>query len=222
MGVRLNTLSKMITSGLLIALCISLAQAGGYDGHIIGGGAYGYGDVLANGENLEVNYSGPKANPIVAKYTSVGYGHDQVYGYGKAYGHDLVHGYGYAHGDVLADGQNYEVNYSGPKANPIVAKYTPVGYGYGNAVHDGIVYGHGDAVYGSGDLGYGALYSGYKGYGHARELPTVGGVGYVAESKPTGFLYKNARCIGHGSPYVPYTARYKAYKKLSGYSDLHY
>jgi len=216
----------MITSGLLIALCISLAQAGGYDGHIIGG-AYGYGDVLANGENFEVNYSGPKANPIVAKYTPVGYGHDQVYGYGKAYGHDLVHGYGYAHGDVLADGQNYEVNYSGPKANPIVAKYTPVGYGYGNAVHNGIVYGHGDAVYGSGDLGYGhggygALYSGYKGYGYARELPTVGGVGYVAESKPTGFLYKNARYIGHGSPYVPYTARYKAYKKLSGYSDLHY
>merc|ERR1712243_417270 len=123
-------------------------------GHIIGG-AYGYGDVLANGENYEVNYSGPKANPIVAKYTPVGYGHDQVYGYGKAYGHDLVHGYGYAHGDVLADGQNFEVNYSGPKANPIVAKYTPVGYGYGNAVHNGIVYGHGDAVYGSGDLGYG-------------------------------------------------------------------
>merc|ERR1719383_1241537 len=24
----------------------------------------------------------------------------------------------------------------------------------------------------------------------------------------------NARYIGHGSPYVPYTARYKAYKKL--------
>merc|ERR1719348_1594109 len=172
-AVRLNTLSKMISSGLLIALYISLAQAGGYDGHIIGGGAYGYGDVLANGENFEVNYSGPKANPIVAKYT-------------------------------------------------------PVGYGYGNAVHNGIVYGHRDAVYGSGDLGYGhggygALYSGYKGYGYARELPTAGGVGYVAESKPTGFLYKNARYIGHGSPYVPYTARYKkAYKKLSGYSDLHH
>ena len=138
----------------------------------------GYGDILDDGQNYEVNYSGPKANPIVVKYAPSSHGHDNVYGYGS------VHGYGdytYAHGDVLGNGQNYEVNYSGPKANPIVAKYAPASYAHGNAYgRDGVVYGHGDVVYGSGNLGYGhggyaALNSGNKGYRYAKELPIVGG-----------------------------------------------
>merc|ERR1712243_238394 len=161
-----------------------------------------------------------------------GYGRGSLLGYGD---------YSYGYGDVLADGQNFEVNYSGPKANPIVAKYSPSsydhGHGYGKPishgnVHDyahnnvlayGNVYGHGSHGLGYGysnaGHGYAPLYSGSKGYNYAEELPTVGGVGYVTESKPTGFLYKNARYIGHGSPYVPFTAPYKqTYAKI----DRHY
>merc|ERR1711915_100139 len=84
-------------------------------------------------------------------------------------------------------------------------RYPGLGHKYNNY---GYAKNHGDAVYGYGDLGYahGGYVNAYKGYGYARELPTVGGVGYVTESKPTGFLYKNARYIGHSSPYVPYTA----------------
>jgi len=190
-------------------------KAYGYGDYSYGGA---HGDVLANGHNYEVNYSGLKANPIVAKYapSSYGYGPKKAYGYGDyGYGGD-------ARGDVLANGQNYEVNYSGPKANPIIAKYASSTYGH-NTVYGG--YGHGFVSnarhgYAAPKYGYADNSYGYKGYGYSQQLPTIGGSSYVEHSKPTGFLYKNARYIGHGSPYVPYTAGYKkAYKKISGYSD---
>jgi len=193
---------------------------------------HGYGDFLADGHNYEVNYSGPKANPIVAKYAPSSYGHDHVYGYygGKAFGHGNVHGY-----DVLGNGHNYEVNYSGPKANPIVVKKAPSTYGhdnihrngkaaigYGNvhgygALADKNVYGH-DGIFSG--YGYAPVNNGHKGYGaygYAWELPSAGGMGHIGESKPTEFLYTSGRYIGHGSPYVPYTARYK----MSGYHGHH-
>jgi len=194
-------------------------KAHGYGDYSYGGIAHG--DALANGQNYEMNYSGPKANPIVAKYSpsSYGYGSEKAYGFGDyGYGGD-------AHGDVLANGQNYEVNYSGPKANPIVAKYAPSTYGH-DIVYGGYGrYGHGSVSnarhgYAVPKYGYADNSYGYKGYGYSQQLPTIGGSSYVEHSKPTGFLYKNARYIGHGSPYVPYTAGYKkTYKKISGYSD---
>jgi len=154
-----------------------------------------------------------------------GYGQKGVYAHGYGPSFNKGREVAYNHGDLVYPDRLYGNAVDGDHDRYF--KYAGLGYknvdNYGYAKNNGYA-SNTDVVYGSDNLGFGhggyaALNSGYKGYGYAQELPTVGGVGYVAESKPTGFLYKNARYVGHGSPYVPYTAPYQQNYKNYGYVE---
>lgn len=99
--------------------------------------------------DMDVNYSGYKASPILT----------------KSYGYDTVKGYGGV--------QFHDIHYSGYKANPIVAKaqYSP--YGSNNE------HGYEDNQHGKNSGGYNSGYdghsSGYKGSEYSQQLPTTKG-----------------------------------------------
>jgi hypothetical protein len=166
-------------------------------------GAYGYGPSFNKGREVAYNH-GDLVYPDRLYGNAVDGDHDRYFRY-SGLGYKNYNDYGYAKNNGYVSNTGYASN-NGYAANS----------GYASNTGD-VVYGSGDLSYGHG--GYSDLSSGYKGYGYAQELPTVGGVGYVAESKPTGFLYKNARYIGHGSPYVPYTAPYQQKYKNYGYAE---
>merc|ERR1719383_955391 len=124
--------------------------------------------------------------------------------------------HGYAPKGVYAHGYGPSFNLGREDAKNNGYASGSANLGFGRKGYAAIDDGH--KGYGSKGYGY-AQEPVYKGYGYAQELPTIGGVGHVTKSKPTGFLYKGGRYIGHGSPYVPYTAA--PYKQIYRDQDMH-
>merc|ERR1719383_1348348 len=170
-----------------------------------------------------------------ASYAPHGYAPKGVYAHGYGPSFNLGREVAYNHGDLIYPDRLYGRAVDGDHGRYF--RYPGLAYkGYNhNGYAKNNVYASGSANLGFGRKGYAAIDDGhkgygskgygyaqepvYKGYGYAQELPTIGGVGHVTKSKATGFLYKGGRYIGHGSPYVPYTAA--PYKQIYRDQDLH-